>query len=653
MSGSTELDDDTTTTVAPGHGADEARARRDWVWRVIGGGLASVVTATLLAAVDSVWLTAPWALGLVLFGPTAQRLDRRIAFNLSLLLGLTPVALWVPQVLGTRTAAITVLAIGTGATVACAVGRAARLVPRARPRDAAIAVSGGLAGLVALPLAASGDAQRALAMLSTGIDNAYHYAMYLEQRLAASGSPLLASAADDTGFAFDDYPQWFHRMLTVTAQLGFGDPGSSSDELVRYATLQWLVFVVLAVLVTAAFLQALPDRVDPWVLTVAMAVLLSLLLGVPGGLGLLQGHLSFLVAASAPLVMFLLGWAQPRPGVGLFVVLGGLVLVTASWMLLLPLAGAALLPPVVAVWRRQHAVVRWGALAGVAVAATGAFVLFVLGPLTTGGLYALLRDGTVPEVWLPAMLALLVGSTTLVAALARRRRDLPLGSHLLVLVVATGQMLLLGGYMLVASGELTYYFWKLGLGSLLVVLGVTTHAVVVVRSVTRDGGQPRGVGPLATGLALLGCAAGIGVVLTNFTAPSAVWAGAIPLSVEGRASSPDTGDADLVLRLATGADQREAARTRVLATREEDMNPAHASEWFHALSHSSTRRVVSVDDGVYDLALDRTDTALALDLAEATLAQPDGLVVVTDPGLYEVVLGAVTPEQARRVTLVR
>ena len=66
-------------------------------------------------------------------------------------------------------------------------------------------------------------------MLSTGIDNSYHYAMFLEQRLTAAGSPLLAANADDSGFAFASYPQWFHQLMTVLAQIGFGDAGRAAE----------------------------------------------------------------------------------------------------------------------------------------------------------------------------------------------------------------------------------------------------------------------------------------------------------------------------------------------------------------------------------------------------------------------------------------
>ena len=618
--------------------------------RAVGAGVvAAAAVVAVLTAAPTPWLKVPLACLLVLATPSATRVDRRVSLNIAAGLGLTPVALWAPPVLGTASPSTLVLGAVSGYATAMIVSGTGRLVPSARARDTLIVLMGTLAGLVAVPLRSPGDPQRALVLVSTGIDNAYHYAMYLEQRLAAAGSPLLAANADPTGFAFDDYPQWFHRMLTVLAQIGFGDPAAAPVELVRYAQLQWLVFVLLAVLVTAAFLQALPDRVDPTLLAVVFVVLASLLLGVPGALNLLQGHLSFLVAASAPLVMFLLAFGRRRPGIGLFVVLGGLVLVTASWLLLLPMAAAALLPPVIAVWRRQHAVVRWGALAGVGIAGAAAFVLFVLYPLTHGGAQALLRDGTIPEVRLVVMLGLLFVSVGLVAVLARRSRTTPLWGHLVLVVTAALETVALGGYMLAASGELTYYFWKLGLGTLFVAIAVVTHAAVLVR--THEHAHEQRLRPVVLGVALLTAAAGLGVTLRTFAAPSVLWAGVVPVSLESR-SSTDAGDVALVLRLAESTDPPEAARTRLLATRPEDMNAAHASEWFHALSHSATRRAVSVVDGVYELALDPEDVDLGVELALTTLDTPDGVVLVTDPELYRAIVASAPSEDAGRVTLV-
>jgi len=633
---------------APAKGT--AGARR--CWAVAAGLAVASLSAATLSIVSSPGLGVAWALALILLGPSDPRLDRRLAVNLALAFGLIPVALWVPALLGSQTAGVTVVAIATGTAVFAIIMRPDGLVPVVRWRDSGILLAAVLAGLVALPLRSPGSAERALAMLSTGIDNSYHFAMYLEQRLTAAGSPLIAANADGSGFAFDDYPQWFHKLIAVLAQIGFGNPGSSTSELVRFAQLEWLAFVALAALVTAALLQALPDRVSMRLLVPAIAVTFSLLLGVPGALNLIQGHLSFLIAACAPLVMFLLAFPEARPGVGLFMVLGGLVLVTASLSLLLPMAAAALVPPVLAVWRRQGPAVRWSTLGVVALVAAGAFVLFILGPLTHGGLAAVLRDGTVPRVGLPTMVSVLVGSTALVTVLAVRRRDVPLQGHLLLLLAALGQTVVLGGYMLLKTQELTYYFWKLGLGSLVVAVIVTAHAIVLVRAAGPDRLKSTPERPVAVFAVVLVAAVGLGSSLQTFTAPSMLWSATLPRSLAARATTGEAGDVDLVLKLATSLDQHQASRTRLLATRPEDMNAAHASEWFHALSHSATRRAINLDDGVYRLAVERDDVALGVRLARQTLERDDSQVLVTDPALYAAILKAVRNEQASRVSLV-
>lgn len=622
------------------------------LWSVSLGLAATVGTAAILTQVNSSWVSVALALILVALAPSAPRLDRRIAINLSLTFGLLPAALWVPSILGARTAALAALSIATGGAVVAAVARPRSVVPVIRRRDGVIALGGMLAGLVALPLSSPGSPQGALAALSTGIDNSYHYAMFLERRLMTASSSLVAANADGSGFAFDDYPQWFHRLITVLAQIGFGDPGTAPVELVRFAQLEWLVFVALTFLVTAAFVQALPDRVTPILLVPALAVVFSLMLGVPGALNLIQGHLSFLVAACAPLVMFLLTYGQRHPGPGLFAILGGLVLVTAAWMLLLPLAAAAVLPPLIAVWRRQTAVVKWCTFGGFGLLCIATVPLFVLGPLTHGAFAALLHDGTVPRVGLPTMLIVLIGSLALVVGLSVRDESHSLVGHIVIALASTLVLVVLGCYMLSSAGQLTYYFWKLALGSLIVSAVVAAHATVLVLADRQPTREPLQLRLLHSVAVVLVAAMGLGSTLQQFAAPSASWSVLAPVSLGARKTSGEAGDVDLILKLAASMTPHDAVRTRLLATRPDDMNAAHASEWFHALSHSATRRAVRLDDGVYELALDPRNIPLGVELAMSTLSKVDGRVLVTDAGLYQAILDAASPTQQSRVSLV-
>jgi hypothetical protein len=242
-------------------------------------------------------------------------------------------------------------------------------------------------------------------------------------------------------------------------------------------------------------------------------------------------------------------------------------------------------------------------------------------------------------------MSIVLGGGVAVLVLMRRRAGGGLGAHLALACAALGQTLLLGAYMLVETGALTYYFWKLGLGSLLVTTVVVVHAWVTTRP---SGARPRPVAVLA--LTIL-AALGYGSTLHEFTAPSAVWAAIVPVSLADRQDNGDAGDVGVVLDLAAAHAPSDAARTRLLATRPEDMNPAHASEWFHALSHSATHRAMNVDDGIYDLALDPDDTQLAVSLALETLATEDGRVIVTDPRLRQAILDAAGPGAEQRVSV--
>jgi hypothetical protein len=618
---------------------------------------AGVLAALLLLAVPSPWVSTSLALVLLVIAPTSARTDRRLAINISLAAGLAPITMWLPHVLGSRTAAVATLSMATAGVTAALLTRprsmhGRRAMPSWRRRDGLILAAAAAAAVIAAPLASPRKPERALAMLSTGIDNSYHFAMYLEQRLTASGSPLLAANADDSGFGFSDYPQWFHKLITVIGQVTFGDPGDAAEELIRYAQLQWLVFAAIACWMTAALLQSLPDRTPPSLLVPALAVTWSLVLAVPGALNLLQGHLSFLLAACAPVVIFLLAHSPRRLTPTAFVAMCGLVVVTASWMLLLPLAAAALVPTLVNAWRGQGTLWRWAGAAVAAVGAVMAIVLFVLPWLSGVGLQAVVRDGTVPRVGLPTMAVVLTGSLAVLLLIRHRHPRSGLGAHVLVAAVAAGQLVLLGSYMLTTTGELTYYFWKLGLGSLVASLMVTTHALITARVAAEvQDGRSGAIRPLVAALVSVAAAVGLGTALQDFAAPSAAWAAVLPSSLSNRATSGQAGEVSTVLALAENMGPQDAARTRFVATRPDDMNAAHASEWFHGLSHSATRNAVSVDDPVYRLAKDRGNLALARDIVASTLHVPGRRVVVTDPGLYRSVVASVTPEEAERLIL--
>ncbi len=615
---------------------------------------ATLVTATLLALLPARWPGIALGIVALLLAPSARGIDRRLVVNLSLALGLAPLLLWLPTWAGHNAAWVYGVAIGVGATTGAAVRNGPTiLAPTVRRRDAAIGIAGTFAALISLPLSNAGRPDRALSMLSTGLDHGYHFTMFLEHRLAAIGSPLLAANADASGFAFSGYPQWFHRMLTVLAQGAFGDPSSAPVELIRYAALQWACFILLAVLMTAALLQALPDSTPPLMVVPAVAIVWSLVLGVPGAINLIQGHLSFLLAASAPVVLFLLLVAPRRLRPVDLVASCALVILSASWVLLLPLAAAAAAPVLLLLWERLTPAVRWIAAGAAAATGVAAFALFVLPWLNSAGLEALTRDGTVPKVALPVIVLLLLGCPVLVAGINRRAGDRRLlRPHVVVLATSAVPPAGLAWFQVASTGQLSYYFWKLALGSLVVSVVVTVHAVVTAlthdRSTTPTGPRARFAALAVTLLAAIG----LGGALQEFTAPSVVWAGILPSSIAERADSGAAGDVDLVLDLAASTPQEQAARSRLLATRPRDMNTGHALVWFHALSHSSTHRAMDENTLAFQLADNPDDVALGVRIAQLTLAEPDRLVLVTDARLHDAIMAAVPADEAKRVVLV-
>ena len=59
-------------------------------------------------------------------------------------------------------------------------------------------------------------------MLTAGWDHASHFSMYLEQRATGTAPPFMPPAADPSGAYFEHYPQWFHSLLAMLAEVAYG-----------------------------------------------------------------------------------------------------------------------------------------------------------------------------------------------------------------------------------------------------------------------------------------------------------------------------------------------------------------------------------------------------------------------------------------------
>ena len=626
--------------------ADGSRSRKVLITCLAAG-------VALLGATFSEWMSAAAAVTLVVLGPTARRLDRRVAINIALTVGWAPFLMWIPPILGPRTASLALLTVALAATCAAAWRSSVPLLPEVRRRDALLAVSASIAALVALPMRSPGSPARAMRMLTGGWDHASHFSMYVEQRLSLAAPPYMPEAADASGFFFQDYAQWFHSLLVVLSQFFFGRAGTVDIELVRYTQLQWVVFVLVALLVSAAFLQALPRETPTSSLVLSMLLVWSLLGGVPGAVNLLQGHLSFLLAAASPAVILFLLLGRLRLTLATAAAVLGLIIVSASWLLVLPMAFVATLPRLRASWRGMGGT-KLLALLAAAAAAVVASALLVSQSLGPAPITHVVLDGPVAAVGLEATVLVVVMTAAVTLWELRGSTCEASASRFapLILVLAAGlQLAGLGAFQFFAAGALTYYFWKVALAVLLICVLVGTRAVVLA-AMRPVGTQQRGRGPsrwMSAVLASVLAALGLGIGLRDYPSPSLWWAASMPFHLGDRADSQVGGDVDVILAMPGRTFPSDAARTTVIPTRPSDLSPAYGNQWFHALTRSRTVRAGELDDDLYELGVNMTDQR-AIEIARAALSRPDGRVIVTDTGLLEALRSRLTPDEMERVT---
>ena len=619
--------------------------------------VAAVCAGTALALL--MWLLWQWtdsqvtlvigAVLLLALAPTASRINRRLAVNLALLAGWLPLAMWLPaSSLPREPGAIVVLA-ATGVVGALGVAQPHRLLPRLRTRDGLVVVGGLLAAWVARPLLDPSSSEEALSLLTLGWDNASHFSMFLEQRLAEAAPPFLPPPSDGSGWFFQHYPQWFHSGLAIAADVTTGAAGTAASELVHYAQLQWLAFVAIAVFATSTMLQAL-ERVDGLGVLAAAVSVWSLVIAVPGGPNLLQGHLNFLLAALSPAVILLLTMTSERPRLIEWVAVCGLVVVAAAWMLVLPLALVAAW----AAWKRVRGIGGIGtetAVLVVAAVAAGVSVFHAMTSLGSPAAEHVTSDGPVVSVSPMFAWVVLVGAVALTALWTRAPRSA--GTELRLLLAFTTTALALtaavGAFQLWSDGEVTYYFWKVSLAMVVaVILAVLAAGLNRAQEAGDDTGGLRRLVPVA-GLTVA-AVLGLGLFLQGVPVPSATWALSVPSFLTER--QRDTRQAEFLLRATAGLRPDEAAKMRLVMTREEDLNAGYAQQWFHGLSSARTTRAGALDADLFFLGLQPGRRDLATDLVHRALASPGVRVLVTDAGLHAHLLGVLPPDEARRVMLV-
>lgn len=331
---------------------------RTHVWLAVLAGVMAVAAVIGISAAG--WLVGPCALcaGVLawVFIPSSSRLSSRIAINGALMLGFSPILLWGP--------AVRIGNVGmVGMLVALAAGMLAVMLvlsPSTRRRllphvDAYWWIPLGTALFAAWyfwPFFRSRSRSASLAMLiqAFGGDNVAHFDMFAMIRSHASGWLGWGLPSDGSTFAYTTYPQHFHALAAMGAELWSGVPVTGENLAGLYMFGTALVLGVGLITLAAAFassrllagVQGLP--------AISVAVTISVLFLGAGVTNLSFGFPGFVLALLGSLIAIVIASSRRRPTVGELAAVGGmLILVAHCWILLAPLAG---IPFVVMVLRR-------------------------------------------------------------------------------------------------------------------------------------------------------------------------------------------------------------------------------------------------------------------------------------------------------------
>ncbi|WP_285313367.1 hypothetical protein [Pseudarthrobacter sp. fls2-241-R2A-168] len=389
-----------------------------------------MATAVIVAALRLAgFLTGGWALALLLVClvalPVARTVSARIAVTLSVLLGLVPLLWWVPSGFGPLGRGTLVLAAAAGAVAfAAAKGGfktgARRLVPEIAWLDAVPIAAAGLSIWVHFNLLSIRAYDKVLGLLTMNWDNASHFDIFSMQRLYGRVIPLLGASPDGSEWSFQDYPQGFHGIVAIFAELTFGkSAGTPFDELVNYANGSSLVSVLVAVMVLAALaslpaFRRCPVKAFPALMLVAAGWIFG-----PGSSASLHGFPNFFLAAGLASVAIVLGATMDRPlrPSSLLPFVACVVGVAHNWALLEVLVLGAIVM-VLQPWERE----RWRATRSgyliasiiVLVGATGLALAIgqLVGVSTEAVLYGV---GGVPIPDLGQLAVILLGTSALAA----------------------------------------------------------------------------------------------------------------------------------------------------------------------------------------------------------------------------------------------
>lgn len=535
-------------------GAQAGPERRRVAWPVVERVLAALVAGVVAALLVAGGALRGWPLlvllvaGLLLV-PVARDLPARVLLTGFFVLGWWPLTWWLPwrAPVGHVALGAALLAAGLAAAVAGGPGRRARarrLLPRARPVDALLAVVAGVVAALRWPWWGARSADSALGLLLAGWDHSAHFDITEMIRRHGTVMHWLGPAPLGDTWSYTRYPQGFHTLAaTVVEALAGPTPGDPRTEVLRYVQALGVLDVVGAVVLAAALLALPWLRARAWLAAPAVALATSTLVLGPGAHLLQDGFPNFalgtvLLAGLAPLVV---GSPRVPDPVRLAAVGGALVGIAHTWALLLVVALPTVLLLLVP-WRpeRWHASRRAWVVSVVVVVATAAAGFVAVVMVSGASLTDVLVIGgaiTAPPLRWTAGLLALAGVGCLAAAVRawRVRRDpgrpVSIGRGELARVAGLGLVVAVSAALAawvaavqLESGGLGYYFWKLtiAIGVAAATTAGLAGATLVLEWVP---------GPVGRRLALAGVAAGVvvtqgyGVTAPRTAVPAPVAAG--------------------------------------------------------------------------------------------------------------------------------
>ncbi|WP_427018629.1 hypothetical protein ACQCSX_08895 [Pseudarthrobacter sp. P1] len=435
-------------------------------------------------------LYGPWVPGafvlLLALGPVSRHLSGRIAWTLSVLFGLLPLLWWIPVEWPPTLRSTVLLSAAAAVPAFCAVwrpgarGTGRGLWPQLRAMDAmpALAAVGGV--FAYLHQLSASRVDDAMSLMLMAWDNASHFNIFHMQRIHGTVLPLAGRAGDGSRWAFADYPQGFHSVLVLVAELATRtSPTDWAADAVAYVNFSAQLDIAVVVLVVAAVCTLPALRRNPAIgAPVAVLVASGWLCG-PGALASMHGFPNFffttgLVAAAVLLFHSMQRAFDPLPLVAAGACVAG---VLQNWVLLI----VFLVPSAVAVavatprgrWRASRGE-RACAVAVVAVvAAAGLGALGQLSGVPAEDLLSATGGVPVPDFGL--LLSLLLVLTAVSVLLGGRtgtghpsavRTRWSLGAVFAGLAVA----LAMAAVQLATSGAVGYYTQKVSIALVLVAL---------------------------------------------------------------------------------------------------------------------------------------------------------------------------------------